>query len=119
MRLCALVRLCACVLDPHCVCCADYAEDAEADSFFCFTALMSEIRDNFQKTLDQSELGVLAQIRQLNVLLRSKDAELWQDLEDKNMNPQFYSFRWLTLLLSQEFELPGVRGARCALCAVW
>lgn len=24
------------------------------------------------------------------------------------MNPQFYSFRWLTLLLSQEFDLPEV-----------
>ena len=24
------------------------------------------------------------------------------------MNPQFYSFRWLTLLLSQEFDLPDV-----------
>ena len=23
------------------------------------------------------------------------------------MQPQFYSFRWLTLLLSQEFALPG------------
>jgi TBC1 domain family member 13 len=24
------------------------------------------------------------------------------------MNPQFYSFRWITLLLSQEFDLPDV-----------
>jgi hypothetical protein len=27
--------------------------------------------------------------------------------EDKKLHPQFYSFRWLTLLLSQEFQLPG------------
>ena len=24
------------------------------------------------------------------------------------MNPQYYSFRWLTLLLSQEFDLPDI-----------
>ena len=24
------------------------------------------------------------------------------------MNPQFYGFRWITLLLSQEFDLPEV-----------
>lgn len=57
--------------------------------------------------------------------MRSKDPELWQDLvnffyfklfyffflkkkENKKLNPQFYSFRWITLLLSQEFELPDV-----------
>ena len=27
--------------------------------------------------------------------------------EEQQMRPQFYSFRWLTLLLSQEFALPG------------
>ena len=37
--------------------------DAEADAFFCFTTIMSEIRDNFVKTLDRSEHGVLAQIK--------------------------------------------------------
>jgi hypothetical protein len=44
----------------------------------------------------------------LNELLKRKHPELWQNLEDKQMDPQFYSFRWLTLLLSQEFELPDI-----------
>jgi hypothetical protein len=26
----------------------------------------------------------------------------------KKLNPQFYVFRWITLLLSQEFKLPDV-----------
>lgn len=34
-------------------------EYAEADSFFCFTNLMAEIRDNFIKTLDlDSQCGI-------------------------------------------------------------
>ena len=33
-------------------------EHAEADSFFCFTHVMSEIRDNFIKSLDDSACGI-------------------------------------------------------------
>jgi hypothetical protein len=34
------------------------SEHAEADAFFCFTNLMAEIRDNFIKSLDDSEHGI-------------------------------------------------------------
>lgn len=111
-----------------------WLDHAEADTFFCFTNLMSEIRDNFLKTLDKDiQFGIQGRINSLNNLLKLKDPELWQDLviekpfskificshyffffifvilkEDKTLNPQYYSFRWLTLLLSQEFDLPDV-----------
>eukprot|EP01132_Coremiostelium_polycephalum_P008523 gene8523-10478_t len=86
----------------------DCKENAEADAFYCFTNLMSEIRDNFCKTLDRSDSGVLSSIKKLNQILKANDRVLWEDLEEKKLNPQFYSFRWITLLLSQEFELPDV-----------
>lgn len=35
-----------------------FTEYAESDTFFCFTGLMSEIRDVFIKTLDESEVGL-------------------------------------------------------------
>ena len=44
------------ILVTHLVC--SFLEFAEADSFFCFTNLMSEIRDNFIKTLDDSQCGI-------------------------------------------------------------
>ncbi len=47
-------------------------------------------------------------MQRLNDLLKKKHPELWQTLEDMQMDPQFYSFRWLTLLLSQDFELPDL-----------
>ena len=40
--------------------------------------------------------------------LKSHDVTLWLKLEEQKLLPQFYAFRWLTLLLSQEFDLPGV-----------
>eukprot|EP01102_Stenamoeba_stenopodia_P013076 TRINITY_DN4189_c0_g1_i1.p1 TRINITY_DN4189_c0_g1~~TRINITY_DN4189_c0_g1_i1.p1 ORF type:complete len:403 (-),score=92.66 TRINITY_DN4189_c0_g1_i1:69-1277(-) len=81
-------------------------EAAEADTFFSFKNLMAEIMNNFCKTLDKSDVGITAAMKRLNDLLKKKDPDLWQNLESKGMHPQFYSFRWLTLLLSQEFELP-------------
>eukprot|EP01125_Pyxidicula_operculata_P020229 TRINITY_DN7446_c0_g1_i3.p1 TRINITY_DN7446_c0_g1~~TRINITY_DN7446_c0_g1_i3.p1 ORF type:complete len:247 (+),score=62.05 TRINITY_DN7446_c0_g1_i3:171-911(+) len=86
----------------------DTRDHAEEDAFFCFKNLMSEIMNNFCKSLDSSPVGIQQKMKDLNTLLQHKDPELWLNLEDKQLNPQFYSFRWLTLLLSQEFELPDV-----------
>ena len=83
-------------------------EFAEADCFFCFTALMSEIRDFFIKTLDESEGGIKRMMAKLSNLLKEKDNAIWCRLKEQELYPQYYSFRWLTLLLSQEFPLPDV-----------
>ncbi|XP_037046178.1 TBC1 domain family member 13 isoform X2 [Bradysia coprophila] len=90
----------------------EYREFAEADCFFCFTALMSEIRDFFIKTLDESEGGIKQKMTKLSCLLKEKDVEVWNRLRDQELYPQYYSFRWLTLMLSQEFPLPDV-------CRIW
>lgn len=81
---------------------------AESQAFFCFMNLMSEIMNNFIKTLDGSEFGIVKQIENLSILLQEKDPQLWKDFEKKKLNLQFFAFRQLTLLLSQEFELPDV-----------
>lgn len=85
-----------------------WQEHAEEDTFFCFTSIMAEIRDNFIKTLDDSELGIGQSMNKLLCLLQVKDEKLWEDLEKKQLKPQFFAFRWITLLLSQEFNLPDV-----------
>lgn len=85
-----------------------FADHAEPDAFFCFTSVMSDIRDRFIKSLDNSPSGVLAVVKLINTYLRELDPELWSHLEDLKVDPRFYSFRWITLLLSQEFELPEV-----------
>ena len=84
------------------------AEFAEADCFWCFTALMSEIRDFFIKTLDNSECGIRGKMALLSSMLEKKDIDVFLRLKEQGIYPQYYSFRWLTLLLSQEFPLPDV-----------
>ncbi|MEQ2166150.1 hypothetical protein GOODEAATRI_024858 [Goodea atripinnis] len=137
---------------------------AEADTFFCFTNLMSENRDNFIKSLDDSQCGITCKMESVYSMLKEKDLELhlklvktlWVSFQDReemsggaqllphvfpllrsgvqadppaepvlpghpvngsvfvsrqeeqNIKPQYFTFRWLTLLLSQEFLLPDV-----------
>jgi hypothetical protein len=40
--------------DPH----PSFAGYAEQDAFYCFTNIMSEIRDIFVESLDSSDLGI-------------------------------------------------------------
>ncbi|KAI9203443.1 rab-GTPase-TBC domain-containing protein [Polychytrium aggregatum] len=106
---------------------------AEADSFFLFTALMSEFRDHFIRSLDNvqesmspssaspsskrasiSEVsmeqasgnGIGNSMSRLMRRLRKRDPVLHKDFERKNIHPAFFAFRWLTVLLTQEFPLP-------------
>jgi len=86
-----------------------FSDDAEADAFYCFTKLMEdEVKDSFLRKLDQTNHGIQARIKYLNELLKKVDKVLWLHLERQAVNPQFYSLRWLLLLLTQEFELSDV-----------
>ncbi|KAK9835253.1 hypothetical protein WJX84_005521 [Apatococcus fuscideae] len=85
----------------------DAGKHAEADAFYCFIDLISEFRDNFCQSLDNSHLGIKATMGRLTDALRAADQELWLHIDIKNkVNPQFFAFRWITLLLTQEFPFP-------------
>ncbi|CAG8588826.1 15267_t:CDS:2 [Funneliformis mosseae] len=82
---------------------------AEADSFFVFTLLMAHIRDHFVRSLDSDEAtGIGHTMKKLNRRLKTYALDLWRDLEIKSLYPTYYSFRWLTVMLTQEFALPDV-----------
>lgn len=44
----------------------------------------------------------------LQAHMHNFDAQLAQHLDDLQLKPQFYAFRWITLLLCQEFSLPDL-----------
>lgn len=52
--------------------------NAEADTFFCFTNLMSEIMDNFLRSLDSSEIGVHKTLGKLSALLKHLDEPVFE-----------------------------------------
>ena len=67
---------------------------------------MSEIRDLFVKDLDTAESGLRGQISALSVLLQRHDRETFEHLAQHEVHLQFFALRWLTTLLSREFDLP-------------
>lgn len=98
---------------------------------------MSEIRDFFIKTLDETDTGIVNMMRKVTDKLKENDPIVESCLVTNEIFPQYYSFRrvlfttnhisvvsifniigclfvylivfrWLTLLLSQEFSLPEV-----------
>lgn len=83
-------------------------EHAEADTFYCFTSLMTHIRENFMKIYDNSEFGILGRMQKFLALLKETAKDIYDLFEKQRLKPEFYSFRWITLLLSQEFHLPDV-----------
>uniref|UniRef100_A0A0N5C7L6 TBC1 domain family member 13 n=1 Tax=Strongyloides papillosus TaxID=174720 RepID=A0A0N5C7L6_STREA len=87
----------------------EWSKHAEADAFYCFQNLMTEIQDNFIRTMDSSHIGIEAMMEKFYNLLEQHDPQLYNVLvKDRNIKPQYYAFRWLSLLLSQEFSLPDV-----------
>ncbi|CAG4942230.1 unnamed protein product [Colias eurytheme] len=86
----------------------EFRKHAEADCFFCFTNLMAEIRDFFIRALDETESGINYMMAKLNDCLKRNDRAVWDRLEKQELRPQYYSFRWLSLLLCREFSLPDV-----------
>lgn len=79
-----------------------FVEYAEADTFFCFTNLMAEIRDFFIKSLDEAEFGINSMMSKLTQQVKSNDHEVWMRLQHQDLCPQYYSFRYssdLTIIL--------------------
>ncbi|KAG1142550.1 hypothetical protein G6F37_002574 [Rhizopus arrhizus] len=82
---------------------------AEADAFFVFTTLMSDVRDHFVRSLDlDASMGINATMWRMSQRLSWFDRALFRDLSKKDIKEQYYAFRWITVLCSQEWDLPDV-----------
>ncbi|MCO5583298.1 hypothetical protein L7F22_037208 [Adiantum nelumboides] len=107
-------------------------DHAEADAFWCFSALVGEVRElydfdgidhasaNLRVSNDrqQSSLantqkgssGMGALLKRFSLRLRWLDSELWRSLREHSLDPRlpYYSFRWLACLLCTELSLPSL-----------
>lgn len=86
----------------------EWSMHAEADSFFCFHNLMVELQDIFIRKMDKESCGIAAALAHFCAILNDNDPVLYRHLEQQQMKPEYYGFRWISLLLSQEFSLPDV-----------
>ena len=83
-------------------------EYLESDLFFCFSALMTEIRDGFIREMDQEHSGIMGKVKVFATKLKEIDPLLVRNLDNQGVNHSFYSLRWLMLLMCQEFDMSNV-----------
>lgn len=70
---------------------------------------MGEIHDSFMKVLDNNiNIGSGKMMNNFMCKLKELRPDLYNHMKNKGIKPEFFSFRWLTLLFSQEFKLPGI-----------
>ena len=60
-----------------------------------------QVRDHFCSKLDHTAVGISGVMEELGALLRRKDAALAATLARLRIQPTFYAFRWITLLMTQ------------------
>ena len=82
-------------------------EYLESDLFFCFSNLMSEVQDGFMRDLDKESSGINGKCQAFDNVLRLVDPHVHSKLVYEKVNPNFYSLRWLMLLMCQEFDMPN------------
>lgn len=107
------------------------AAHAEADAFWCFSALIGEVRDLYdfdgvdhgtaglrvsnrgpaeEKVQNIDENGMAGALKRFSLRLKWLDEDLWSAMRAHSLDPRmpYYSFRWLACLLSTELALPSV-----------
>ena len=78
-------------------------ENIEADTFWAFNSLMSQIKDTFNHEKDNENIGVSGKIKKLKKMLKIIDIQLYQHFEVFNIEYYTFAYRWFILFFSQEF----------------
>lgn len=84
----------------------EWADHAEADTYFLFHNLMMDIRDVFVPDMDAHASGIQGRIGNMQRLLQTHDPVVFDHMQACGIDSHFYAYRWLTTLLSREFLLP-------------
>merc|ERR1719401_1362550 len=84
------------------------AENAEADTFWCFNELMVDIKEGFMQALDHTGEGVYGLVQGVTGLIKSYDPELARHLQRSELPPLVFLVRWVTVLFAQDATLPDV-----------
>lgn len=78
----------------------------EEDAYFCFATLMTEVKGNFVRSLDMQPEGLAGKLGVFRELLERLVPNLSLHLFSLQIEPHYYALKWITLLLSQDFDLP-------------
>eukprot|EP00927_Polykrikos_kofoidii_P019033 TRINITY_DN18871_c0_g1_i3.p1 TRINITY_DN18871_c0_g1~~TRINITY_DN18871_c0_g1_i3.p1 ORF type:complete len:799 (-),score=175.84 TRINITY_DN18871_c0_g1_i3:77-2473(-) len=83
-------------------------DNTEADAFWCFSEIMSELKEGFMQVFDNTAVGVHASAANVMRLVRSYDPSVAAHMEEHEFPLHIWAFRWCSLLFAQDFSLPDV-----------
>ena len=83
-------------------------ENVEADSFWCFSNLIKDIKNIYMKEKDNEEGGIFQIVNKFEKLIEIYDFELFKLFKNNNVSFMHISFRWFTLFFSQDFLMPDI-----------
>lgn len=72
------------------VCSNEYFPRLIPSYFPSCLGIMSEIKDNFIKILDNSQCGIVNMMNNLMEMLKANDLQLYQSLSERNIKPQVF-----------------------------
>lgn len=61
-------------------------QNLESDLFFCFTNLMTEIRDGFIREMDKEQSGITGKVAEFAAILKVIDPKVHANLEEQQVN---------------------------------
>ena len=83
-------------------------ENVEADSFWCFTFLMKDIKKLFLKENDNKKEGILDRIFVLELIISKLQKNIYAIFKKNNVSIFNFAFSWINLFFSQEFLMPDI-----------
>lgn len=83
-------------------------EDVEADTFWCFTLVMKDLKKLFCKENDLLKGGILDRIYLLDIIISKILKDIHKALLKKNVSTINYAISWVNLLFSQDLMMPDI-----------
>ena len=83
-------------------------DDIEADTFYTYYALMSKLKNLFDKNEDKKDDGINGKAKRLKEMLKIIDNILYNHLEESNFDFSILVYKWISLLFTQNYEMIDV-----------
>ena len=83
-------------------------ENVEADTFWCFTLLMKDIKQLFLKENDNLKGGILDRVFILDSIISKLQKDIYRILSKNNVNIFHFAFSWINIFFCQEFFMPDI-----------
>ncbi len=83
-------------------------ENVEADTFWCFTFMMKDIKKLFLKENDNLKGGILDRVFTLDLIIKTLQKDIYKILTKNNVNIFHFAFSWINVFFCQEFFMPDI-----------